>query len=164
MTVEANISWFRAGRLKVRGEFLRFLPKAKSAGSVRPEASTSTGANPVAAALERAQELARGVRGHLWSGLDAGGEDSAQHRDAARARRREARRGARVDSAQSVDAQGRVRALRAEQLFLAEVWARVERLGGRLEDLSVANRGRLECLVEAIPAVVIHLYLRWEHR
>lgn len=54
--------------------------------------------------------------------------------------------------------------MRAEQLFLAEVWARVERLGGRLEDLSVANRGRLECLVEAIPAVVIHLYLRWEHR
>ena len=136
----------------------------ESACSVRPEASTSTGGDRVAAALERAQELTRGVRGHPWSGLDAGGEDSAQHRDAARARRREARRGARVDSAQSVDAQGRVRALRAEQLFLAEVWARVERLGGRLEDLSVANRGRLECLVEAIPAVVIHLYLRWEHR
>ena len=133
----------------------------ESSSSVRPEASTSTGANPVAAALERAQELARSVRGHLRSGLDAGREDSAQHRDAARARRRETRRGARVDSAQGVDAQGRVRELRAEQLLLAEVWARVERLGGRLEDLSVVNRGRLECPVEAIPAVVI---LTMEHR
>ena len=61
-------------------------------------------------------------------------------RRAARARRREARGGTRVDSAQSVDAQGRVCELRAEQVFLAEVWPRVERLGGRLEDLSVVSR------------------------
>ena len=123
--------------VKPRPEPLSDLDRGVNA---RTRQLTSTGANPIAAALERAQELARGVRGHLRRGLDAGGEDSAQHRDAARARRREARGGTRVDSAQSVDAQGRVCELRAEQVFLAEVWPRVERLGGRLEDLSVVSR------------------------
>ena len=77
------------------------------------------------AALECAQELTRGVRGVLRGGRSAVSEDAAQHRDAACATRCEARGGARVDPTQHVDAQTRVRALRAQQALLPQVRPRV---------------------------------------